>query len=249
MAVMDEFREEREALKNAGLKKRISYFLYYYKWHVIIGILVIAGVGSVVYEMVTSKDNAFYAVMLNATELEPAAEFNQAFYDYAGIDLNEYNAFFDASIRISSDTGMADSMTMTSVQKLAVYLAAAELDVMVTDSASIQQYANSSAFYDLRDILSEEQILQYEPYFYYVDMAVVRRIEESKTNLDDTYEPTYADPTKPEDMAEPVPVGLYVDNAGLMESYYFSGEDVVIGVYSNTTHREAALKFIDYLMN
>ena len=247
MAVMDEFKEEREALKNAGFKKKVSYFFYYYKWHVIAAVLIVAGICSIAYEMLTSKENAFYAVMLNATELETAADFNQDFYEYADLDLEDYDVYFDTSIRISTDSDIIDDVTMTSTQKLAVYLAAGELDVMVTDSDSIRQYANSSVFYDLREILSEEQIAAYEPYFYYVDMAVVRKIEKAQDNLDDTYEPDYPDPTKPEEMEEPVPVAIYVENAALQESYYFRGEGVVVGVYANTTHLDTAVRFIDYL--
>ena len=33
MAVMDEFKEEREALKNGTPKQKLAYFWYYYKWH------------------------------------------------------------------------------------------------------------------------------------------------------------------------------------------------------------------------
>ena len=35
MPVMDEFREEREAIKNAGWDYKLKYFWDYYKWFVI----------------------------------------------------------------------------------------------------------------------------------------------------------------------------------------------------------------------
>ena len=41
MAVMDEFKEEREALRNGTPKEKLSYFWYYYKWHTLIGAFVI----------------------------------------------------------------------------------------------------------------------------------------------------------------------------------------------------------------
>lgn len=37
MPVMDEFREEREAMKQKSFKERFLYFCEYYKWHVIGG--------------------------------------------------------------------------------------------------------------------------------------------------------------------------------------------------------------------
>jgi len=41
MAVMDEFKEEREALKRGTPKQKLAYFWYYYKWHVIISVMII----------------------------------------------------------------------------------------------------------------------------------------------------------------------------------------------------------------
>lgn len=42
MPVMDEFREEREAMKQKSFKERFSYFCEYYKWHVIGGMALAA---------------------------------------------------------------------------------------------------------------------------------------------------------------------------------------------------------------
>ena len=41
MPVMDEFREERETIKNGTFKQKWQYFCDYYKWHVIIGAFVL----------------------------------------------------------------------------------------------------------------------------------------------------------------------------------------------------------------
>ena len=248
MAVMDEFKEEREALKNAGFKKRASYFIYYYKWYVIVAVLVLIAVISFIYQLATKKENAFYAVFMNSVESEEAAQrFQQNFNEYAGIDTQEFETVFDTSITIDEDNSMMADVTMTSTQKLMVYVAAAEIDVLLSDSASIEKYANSSSFYDMREILTEEQLSRYEPYFYYVDMAVVRELEEAQDNLDTEYQAVFPAPKKPEEMEEPVPVGLYVDSTKLEDAYYFPEGELVLGVYANAPHLEQTLKFIDYL--
>ena len=252
MAVMDEFKEERAALKNASFKEKLSYFVDYYKWHVIISICVVAFIASFVHQIVTAKDTALYAVMLNASPLTTDNVYAEEFAEYAGIDTQEYDLLFDTSIRITE--GAMDEISYTSIEKLGVYTAAQELDVMISDGESIQKYANSVSFYDLRDILSAEQIAKYEPYFYYVDMKLVNEIEAANSALNDTYVPVYPDPTKPEEMTEPVPVGLFLDNnEKLQEYFYFRGESeaaehVVLGVYCNTTRLDATLKYIDYVM-
>ena len=70
MAVMDEFKEEREALKNGTPKQKLAYFWYYYKWHVIISVIVIGMIVSFIYQYTNRKDTAFNAVLLNASLLD-----------------------------------------------------------------------------------------------------------------------------------------------------------------------------------
>ena len=56
MPVMDEFKEEREALKHGTPKQKFAYFLDYYKWHVIVALAVIGFAGSLIYQAVTCKE-------------------------------------------------------------------------------------------------------------------------------------------------------------------------------------------------
>ena len=198
MAVMDEFKEEREALKNGTPKQKFSYFWYYYKWHMIISVIIIGMLVSFIYQYVNRKDTAFNAVLLNASLLDQMSseqpDFITDFAEKEGIDLNTGDITFDTSIRIVEDS--MDETSVTSTQKLMVYVAANELDSMITDFDSFQKYANSSLFYDLRDALTEEQIQALEPYFYYVDREVVLAIEAANDDLNTDYTPEYPDPDR-----------------------------------------------------
>lgn len=248
MAVMDEFKEERAALKNGTFKQKLSYFIEYYKWYVIVPVLVLLFGAYTVYEIVTTKDVAFYSVMLNGTALEGATQSSQEFAELINLDTEKYTIMWDSSMHIQ-EAGM-DEISYTSVQKLVTYTAAAELDTMVSDSTSFRKYANSSTFYDVRNLLTEEQIAKFEPYFYYVDWKVVEEIEAANNAMDDTFVPTYPDPTKPEEMEQPVPVGIYVsDCKKLTDNFYFKEEDIVLGVYSNSTRPELAVTYLEYLFS
>lgn len=59
MAVMDEFKEEREALKNGTPRQKLAYFWYYYKWHVIIALVVIIMIVSFIKQLTDRKDPLF----------------------------------------------------------------------------------------------------------------------------------------------------------------------------------------------
>ena len=211
MAVMDEFKEEREALKNGTPKQKLAYFWYYYKWHVIISVIIIGMLVSFIYQYVNRKDIAFNAVLLNASSLD----------------------------QISSE--QPDFLTD---------FAENELDSMITDFNSFQKYANSSLFYDLRDILTEEQLQTLEPYFYYVDREVVLAIEAANDDLNTDYTPEYPDPLHPEEMQDPVPVGICLTGCkDLTDNYYFRGDGIVMGIYANAEHADTAVDLAEYLLS
>lgn len=253
MAVMDEFKEEREALKNGTPKEKLNYFWYYYKWYVIGGLIAIILIGSFVYQLVTRTETVFEAVMMNATLLTQDEIYAEEFGEYIGMNPKEENVMFDTSIHVSEDS--RDEISYTSIMKLTAYTAAGDLDVMVTDTDSFRKYANSETFFDLRTILTEEQIAKYEPYFYYVDQKTIDEINAASENLDVTEELekiTYPDPTRPEDMETAIPVGIYLDGSKkIRENFYFRDKDgeakhIAIGIYVNTSHLENALKFIEF---
>lgn len=250
MPVMDEFREEREALRHGTFKQKFSYFLDYYKWPVIVAVLILCFAGSLIYQTVTRKDRAIFVALLNVYELESAEEYPNRFAEYIGQDPEEYEFYFDTSMHMdSSDLTAYDETTMATTQKLMVYIAAREIDILVASESTTNSYAYSETFYDLSAVLSEEQFEKYEPYFYYMDQAVAdARNEADEAGEEYVNVPDYPSPRNPEAMENPIPVGIYLDAAdGLMENYFFTDETVILTVPANTEHLETALQFIDFI--
>ncbi len=248
MPVMDEFKEEREALKHGTLKQKFAYFRDYYKWHVIIAVAVIAFIASMIYQTVTRKDTAFYAALINVYPIA-SDEHAASFAEYAGIDLEEYDITLDTSMHI--DNAAMDQETITSTQKLMVYIAAGEVDVIMTDADTMEQYAYNESFFDIRDVLSKEQAEAYEPYFYYMDQAVADAIDAAQDDPDYDYTtvPAHPDPRRPENMVQPIPVGIYLDNAdSLKSSFLFTKGEGVIAVAATSRHLETVAQYIDYLL-
>lgn len=246
MAVMDEFREQREALKHGTPKQKLDYFWTYYKWYVIVGVALIIFVTSFIHELVTKKDDAFYGAFVNSWAQDGAEAYMQGFADKLGIDTEQFNVAVDSSLYISNSS--MDQTTVASVQKLMVYIAANQIDVMVSDTVTFEQYANNETFLDLREALSPEQIEKYEPYFYYVDQKLVDEKNAAQDAMDDSYVPVYPDPSKPEEMEQPVPVAIFVESCEeLRESYVFMAEPIAIGIIANTDRLAESVAFIDYL--
>ncbi|MBE5884058.1 MAG: hypothetical protein E7291_06540 [Lachnospiraceae bacterium] len=251
MALMDEFKEERAALKNGTLKEKLNYFWYYYKWHVLGTLFALFLIIFFVQQIVSRKDIVFNAVMLNASILTEEGMYAQEFAEYADIDTDKTAALFDTSYQIS-ERG-SDEASYSSAQKLMVYVTTAEVDVMITDPGSFQKYAYNESFCDLREFLTKEQLAKYEPYFYYADGKVVEEIIDAYANAEgDITLPPYPNPDKPEEMTDPIPIGIYLSsNERLLEHYYFRDgdegtEQIVIGVYANTEHPENVLKYLEF---
>lgn len=250
MPVMDEFKEERAALKQAGLKVKLIYFWDYYRWYVIAALIIIGVIISQVKFYMEKKDVVFHAGLLNASEvvvsMEDGAHTNE-FAVYTGIDTENEEILFDNSMSIGP--GMADSYN--SAQKLVVYLSAAEIDVMVADVSIVIQYAYQNDFMDMRNILSPEQLEQYQDRFYYIDKAKVEAISNQLSAVDYSGNGVvYPDPFDPESMEDPVPVGVRIPaQCRLTKEYYLNGSDQVCSVLVNTKHLDMSLKFIDFMCN
>jgi len=249
MPLMDEFKEEREALKNAGFKEKFEYFWDYYKTRtIIISMCVIFAIGFF-YSMLTQKEEAIFVSMLNSVpgSEETISKFQDDFAAYAEIDTNKYNITYDTSISLSS-SGLGQAVS-NSVQRMTAYIASGRIDVIVGGSDLFAVEANQGIFADLRTILTEEQIAAYEPYFYYVDQAHIDMVNTAEHLLDITKElPEAPDPTKPEEMEDPVPVGLFVSHLPkISDAYYFTGDYSALGVLVNAPHPETALQFVDFV--
>ncbi len=246
MPVMDEFKKEREKIKNAPLKEKLSYFWCYYKWHTI-GILIgIGAVISIVYSIVTHKDIAFYSVMLNSYGLESAKEYTENVAEYLEIDTTHDKVLFDSEMFI--DHNSRDQQTVSASQKIMVYLATSEIDMMITDVNSLQHYAYLDTFTDLREFLTPEQVDKYMDRFYYIDYKVISSKQSADEN-DAQYQFKYPeDSFDPDSMIDPVPVGIKVtDCPDIADNFLFQKGEVVLSVAVNTVRKDLVLKYIDYL--
>lgn len=251
MPVMDEFKEERAALKQATIKEKFSYFWEYYKWHTIVIIAAVIFVSTLIYQMVTQKDNAIYVAMLNTVETESSEEYTRQFTEYAGINTDKYNVLIDTSMYIDlSDMSKLDERTLSSNEKLLVYIAAGDVDVVISNETTLLSYAYNGAFYDLRTILTEEQIARYEPYFFYIDQNYADQLGSQVATIED-YNTLSEYPLgrNPETMETPVPVGIYLDTAEkLKENYFFLYENMILSIPGNTKNLDMVSTYLDFVL-
>lgn len=247
MAVMDEFKEERESMKAKPFKARLAYFWDYHKLHVLAVAFVLFFVGDLLYSWITNKDVVFMAMLINCyPDTEQTEAFEDSISQKLGIDPDEEMITIDTSLTISGDA----STDMDSTQVVAVRIAANELDVLMTDSEVFDNYISSELYYDLRDILSDEQYEYYKDSFYYTDYALIESGFYDDINLtEEDLAALDTDHHSPEGMEKPVPVGIYVDTTEDFDSCYRfkQTDEVVLGIacYTEGERLERALTFLD----
>lgn len=247
MPVMDEFREERNAIRQKSLKERFQYFFDYYKWHVVGGVVLIVGIISLIHSVTSRKEWAFYGAFVNSYQTPQYGSFREDFAARAGIDLQEYDVLFDTNLFITDnvfDQGSVDAM-----ERLMVYVAAGDVDVMASGPSIINRYAYYGIFQDLRQVLPQELQEQLEPYYYYMDAALAAELEAQQPSVSsEPASPYPADPSQAKDMREPVPVGLYIqDCPRIQEAFIFQEEDVILGMVANAAETDSVLELIRML--
>lgn len=245
MAVMDEFKEEREKIKEQSFKKKFSYFWYYYKWHVIGSIVGIAFLSSLIYEFATKKEDALYGVMLNGYILSEEDTLAQDFAEYAEIDTSEYAVQFNYTLRMSEQ--MTED-SLSAQEFLMVYSAAKDLDVCAMDPYCFDKYAYGSLFASLEPYLDSALLEKLSDKLYYVDYQVLLQIEEMQDNGESTTDIEIPDPHKPEEMEQPIPVGIDISGCSkFTDVYYYKETPTYIGIVISSERTDMAAKFIEYL--
>ena len=261
MAVMDEFKAEREYLKKHGTRQeKWAYFWDYYKWHTIVGVVALIIVISSIYNALTAKDTVMNGILLNSTTMLDTQKQEELILDFMTqqeintkkneINLNTslYYSVFEDDKDIEYSNG---ELTYTASQIMLVQVASGELDFITGDVSTLTSIAYSEHFVDLRTVLTEEQLTIYKPYLYYIDQDVLDLMMKEK----DSNEPakiTIPDVDKPEAMKNPVPVMIDLSRCEDIKIFYPNmkvDKPIVMGFAVNSKHAELTGKFVDYLMN
>lgn len=261
--VQDEIRQQHMKTKDMSFRERLGYFWYYYKVHTFAAILIIIFAVSLVHNIVTAKDYSFYGIMLNAPSLDGEA-MEASFGEYAGLDMENYDCFIDTLSTLSYQN--QTEYELATLQKMIALVQSKDLDVFVIDAQVFDNFSFNGMMLDLRNVLSEEELAAYQGRIYYLDNAEVRRAEEEVENQSDasileeqekrnqaTLKEIAAEADThryPENMEEPIPVGIFMEESAVATKTGCYGDLVPIyGISVTSTRTDTAKKYLDYLWN
>ncbi len=224
MPVMDEFREEREAIRHAPFQKKLEYFKDYYLLATVVIVFAAAVGGAYLYSVLTAKQTALYAVLINFIELEHSTEEIAEVFTEAELNPKKETVVIDHSSYISADSNEINFLKYgyEDEQRLFSMVMTGDIDLFISGQDVVERYAEQEWFDDLTGILTEDILQRFEA----EDRLFTFRGK---------------------------PIGIRVDDSSVMKrSYYYNGkkgETVYACIPANSTHHETAMKFVQFLLN
>ena len=254
MALRDEIKAGRkELMENGTLKEKIAYFFDYYTLHTVVIAAVLIFAISFIYQQVTKPDIVLNGLVLNVLSFEegdPIEDMRSGFLEYIDVDEKEYDMSLNSSLMINMGSASQQGQVSDyeASQAMMVQCAAGAVDFISSPFKAIQDYGYGELFVNLEDVLSEDELKKYEPYFLYVDLAVIDKKNEAIDNNQNANDIPIPDPTKPEEMKKPIPVFIDVTSSEKMKNiYYYSPDTLAVAVAVNAPNPDRISDFLAYL--
>ena len=256
MALRDEIKAARKDLvENGTPKEKIAYFFEYYTLHTVVIAAVLIFAISFIYQQVTKPDIVLNGLLLNVLSFEegnPVEDMGDGFMEYIDMNTKEYDISLNSSLMInmgdSSQQGQVSDYQAS--QAMMVQCAAGAVDFISSPLNAILDYGYGDLFVNLENVLSEEDLKKYEPYFLYVDLAVIDKKNEAIENDQNADEIPCPDPTKPEEMEKPIPVFIDVTKCEKMANIYsYSTDTLAIAIAVNAPNPDRMSDFLAYLFD
>jgi len=243
--IRDAIKEQRKSIKNRSFKEQISFFWEYYGIKTICLILAAVALIAFIVSMATKKDYAFTGVFFGAAVQDSPEDYLAQFGQASGIDPKKN----EISVQCHPDIRMDQQITQEIYQSMEAFTAMAaakSVDCFAGNSDFFLYYAYMEYALDLRTILSPEEITALSPYLNYIDGKLIEQQENANGGYANAYS-QHPDPTKPELMADPIPVAISLTAAtqAFKENYCF-GETAVIGICANSEQSQNAVAFLRY---
>ena len=222
----EEVEEEEDDSAWGNFKKKIGFFVDYYKWFVIIpAIIIVIAIVMITSYISESRERALELSIVNAKyeipDLMYAVEHD--FIDYTGEDItgNDIRIVYDLQYPDTS-TGQ-ESFTQAenvSMQKFNASVITGRVDAALTEFWVVNDYSVTDATLDLRELFDEDFLKDHEDRVYYAR----------------------------DSSGEKIPVAFYIDAKVVKDAYPDDAKPLVVS-FDTSEHKEEAARFMRWLLD
>ncbi|MBE5972368.1 MAG: hypothetical protein E7246_07625 [Lachnoclostridium sp.] len=249
MTFGEKLKKIREAIKAGKGGAVFEYFYDYYKFEAFVILAVLYFVGSLAYTKLTEKEIVLSGALLNQYNIladDLILDMGNDFLAEQDLNPKEHKVEFNTSLRYahSGDSSFNDA----TIQGLVAQCSGGTIDFITGDMEAMTIFAYGDYFYDLREVLTEEEMKHFEPYTLYVDLDYQRQVEEALITPEVIPTMVPPDMRYPEKMVEPIPVLIDLRDSALLSDIYIDLVDVLcFGFTVNAPNLERTKEFLYYL--
>ncbi len=249
MTSKEKFNQIKQAIREGKGSAVFEYFWDYYKLPFFAIVALLYFIGSTAYTKLTAKEIVLSGVLLNQYNIladDMTKELSEDFLTKHGFDLDEQKTELNTSLRYShsGDSSFNDA----TIQALVSQCSGGTIDFITGDMDAMTIFAYGDYFYDLREVLTEEEIALYEPYFLYIDRDYQRQVDEALSTPEVLPTMVPPDMREPETMIDPVPMLIDLRESALLSEIYIDLVDVLcFGFTVNAPNLDLTKDFLVYL--
>jgi len=222
----EEPEEEVEDTTSRKVKKKIGFFIDYYKWHVIIPVIIIVTALIMLFTYLDeSRERKLELSIVNAAYEIPEViyKIENDYVSYSPEIDNDSDVRIEINLQypnISEIGGDPTQDEVIAMQRFNAMVVTGRVDVALTNTWVIKDYTVSDATLDLREIFDDEYLEEHKDILFYAD--------DSK--------------------GEEIPVGFYVKDEVINEAYKEGYEPIVVS-FDSSKHKDEAKTFMMWLID
>ncbi len=212
--------EKKADFKTMKKSEIIRFIWDYFKWHIIIAIILIASVISLIRHFATYQEPVAEIVLMNCSmmDVQVDPDFTD-FMEQHGYDIKKEKVAVDTGYYVDLDANT--SANMYTLQALQTLLAAGGVDVVAGTEEIYMYMGEHYMAANLEDYLSAEMLEKYADDIVYI--------------------------TDPE-TKEKYPGGIQIANNWWMTKYKYYSDDCIIGISNGCQKQEAAMNLFMYIL-
>lgn len=160
---MERIKEEWKSFQALPFRKKLEHIWVYYKWYILVAAAVICVLVSILGTVANNqKETLISGIFINnAAEPEGYACLTEGYWEYCGCSESQKAELvtgrsIDFEAETPSQQDAAAFMTVTCM------IAAKTLDYVITDEASLAHFVEQEVVMDLRQLLPEDALAQWD---------------------------------------------------------------------------------------
>lgn len=161
MALFDTIKQEREKMKGRPFKEKAGYFFDYYKWPVIIVLVIAIWLGTTLWQKATAPDICLTGVLFNTSDLlaeEKIQQIIDGFSREQELEPGKETILLHTDLTYFEEEGFASS-NYESIQILSAWILAGEVDFIIADASLMEQLAAKGYLLEIADPAQDWQMM------------------------------------------------------------------------------------------